>query len=289
MTKKPIKKKSLRNRLFNKNRLVLLNEDTFEERFSLRLNLMNVFVLLTVVSIIMLTLTTYVIAFTSLREYIPGYSSPQLNKQVMELTIKSDSLQNVLKQNNAYMESIRKVLMGEIEPLALNKDSLRTTNIERISEADFIPSKEDSILRNEVAAEDKYNLFEKAEHKVDLVLFSPAQGLITTGFDAKEKHYAVDIALASGTPIKTIANGTVLFADWTPTNGNVIIVNHAEGIMSVYKHCQTLTKSQGDIVRSGEVIATAGNTGTQSTGVHLHFELWKNGHPVDPTHFIDFE
>lgn len=289
MAKKSAKKKSLKKRLFNKNRLVLLNEDTFEERFSLRLNLMNVFVLITVVSIIMLTLTTYVIAFTSLREYIPGYSSPKLNKQVMELTIKSDSLQNVLQQNQVYMESIRKVLMGEIEPVPVNKDSLIATGVERISETDFIPSKEDSILRNEVAVEDKYNVFEKAEHKVGLVLFSPVKGHITNGFSAKEKHYAVDIALASGTPIKTIANGTVLFADWTPTNGNVIIINHSEGIMSVYKHCQSLTKSQGDTVHSGEVIATAGNTGTQSTGVHLHFELWKNGHPVDPTNFIDFE
>lgn len=286
---KPKKKRSLKKRLFNKNRLVLLNEDTFEERFSLRLNLMNVFVLITVVSIIMLTLTTYVIAFTPLREYIPGYSSPKLNTQVMDLTIKSDSLQNVLQYNQAYIESIKKALLGEIEPEHINKDSLITKEIERISEADFIPSAADSLLRKEVANEDKYNVFEKAEHKVDLVLFSPVKGHITNGFSLKEKHFAVDIALATGTPIKSIANGTVIFSEWTPTNGNVIIINHPEGIMSVYKHCQSLTKSQGDIVRSGEVIATAGNSGTQSTGVHLHFELWKNGYPVDPTNFIDFE
>lgn len=283
------KKKSLRKKLFNKNRLVLLNEDTFEERFSLRLNLMNVFVLITVVSIIMLTLTTYVIAFTPLREYIPGYSSPKLNTQVMELTIKSDSLQNVLQYNQAYIESIKKVLLGEVEPEEVNKDSLIATEMQRIAEADFIPSEADSLLRKEVAEEDKYNVFERAEQKVDLVLFSPVKGHITNGFNLTEKHYAVDVALANGTPIKSIANGTVIFSEWTPTNGNIIIINHPEGIMSVYKHGQSLTKSQGDIVRSGEVIATAGNNGTQSTGVHLHFELWKNGYPVDPTNFIEFE
>jgi len=283
------KKKSLRKKLFNKNRLVLLNEDTFEERFSLRLNLMNVFVLITVVSIIMLTLTTYVIAFTPLREYIPGYSSPKLNTQVMELTVKSDSLQNVLQYNQAYIESIKKVLLGEVKPEEVDKDSLIATEIQRITDADFISSGADSLLRREVAEEDKYNVFERAEQKVDLVLFSPVKGHITHGFNVKEKHYAVDVALASGTPIKSIANGTVIFAEWTPTNGNTIIINHSEGIMSVYKHCQSLTKSQGDIVRSGEVIGTAGNSGTQSTGVHLHFELWKNGYPVDPTNFIDFE
>lgn len=286
---KPKKKKSLKRHLFNKNRLVLLNENTFEERFSLRLNLMNVFVLITVVSIIMLTLTTYVIAFTPLREYIPGYSSPKLNAQVMDLTLKSDSLQTALQYNQAYLETIRKVLLGEINPQKVSKDSIITAELDKISVGKFIPSKADSLLRNEVANEDKYNLFEKAEPKVNLVLFAPVKGHITNGFSAKEKHFAVDIALTSGTPIKSVANGTVLFAEWTPNNGNVIIINHSEGIMSVYKHCESITKNQGDVVRTGEVIATAGNTGTQSTGVHLHFELWKNGHPVDPTNFIDFE
>ena len=286
---KPKKKKSLKRHLLNKNRLVLLNEDTFEERFSLRLNLMNVFVLITVVSIIMLTLTTYIIAFTPLREYIPGYSSPKLNTQVMDLTIKSDSLQQELQYNQAYLETIRKVLLGEIKPQKISKDSIIAAELDKISVGKFVPSKADSLLRNEVANEDKYNLFEKAEPKVNMVLFAPVKGHITNGFNTKEKHFAVDIALTSGTPIKSVANGTILFAEWTPNNGNVIIINHSEGIMSVYKHCETLTKNQGDVVRTGEVIATAGNTGTQSTGVHLHFELWKNGHPVDPTNFIDFE
>ena len=286
---KPKKKKSLKRHLLNKNRLVLLNEDTFEERFSLRLNLMNVFVLITVVSIIMLTLTTYIIAFTPLREYIPGYSSPKLNTQVMDLTIKSDSLQQELQYNQAYLETIRKVLLGEIKPQKISKDSIIAAELDKISVGKFVPSKADSLLRNEVANEDKYNLFEKAEPKVNMVLFAPVKGHITNGFNTKEKHFAVDVALTSGTPIKSVANGTVLFAEWTPNNGNVIIINHSEGIMSVYKHCETLTKNQGDVVRTGEVIATAGNTGTQSTGVHLHFELWKNGHPVDPTNFIDFE
>ena len=283
------KKKSLKKHLFNKNRLVLLNEDTFEERFSLRLNLMNVFVLITVVSIIMLTLTTYVIAFTPLREYIPGYSSPKLNAQVMDLTVKSDSLQQALHYNQAYLETIRKVLLGEINPQKVSKDSIITTELDKIYIGKFIPSKADSLLRNEVVNEDKYNLFEKAETKVNMVLFAPVKGHITNGFNTQEKHYAVDIALTSGTPIKSVANGTILFAEWTPNNGNVVIINHSEGIMSVYKHCESITKNQGDVVRTGEVIATAGNTGTHSTGVHLHFELWKNGHPVDPTNFIDFE
>ncbi len=120
-------------------------------------------------------------------------------------------------------------------------------------------------------------------------MFAPVKGLITNGFNPKEKHYAVDVALPLGTPVKSVANGTVLFSDWTPDNGNVIIISHPEAMMSVYKHCETITKSEGDFVKTGEVIATAGSSGKHSTGVHLHFELWKNGRPIDPTNFIDFE
>ncbi len=162
MTKK---KKSLKKHLFNKSRIVLLNENTFEETFSLRLNLMNVFVIITVVSIFMLTLTTYIIAFTSLREYIPGYSSPKLNQQVVDLTLKSDSLQNSLNYNQAYINSIRQVLLGEVKAEVINKDSIIAAEIAKISEKDFIPSRADSLLREQVATEDKYNLFRKSRTK----------------------------------------------------------------------------------------------------------------------------
>jgi len=282
-------KKSLKKRLFHKHTFVLRDENTLEERFSLRLNWMNVFVLVSVFSIVMFTLTVYVIAFTSLREYIPGYSSTKIDNKMMELVVRTDSLQQVLHYNQAYIESVKKVLLGEINPQKTNKDSIIQTELNKIETQKFLPSKADSILREEVANEDKYNLFEKAEQKVNTVLFAPVKGTITNGFSENEKHFAVDIALPIGTPIKSIANGTIIFADWTPTNGNVIIISHPEEIMSVYKHCESISKTQGDIVRTGEVIATSGNTGSQTTGAHLHFELWKNGLAIDPTYFIEFE
>jgi len=284
-----IKKKSFKKRLFHKHTVVLRDDNTLEERFSLRLNLMNVFVLVSVFSIVMLTLTVYLIAFTSLREYIPGYSSAKVENKMMELLVKTDSLQQVLHYNQAYIESVKKVLLGEIKPQKTNKDSIIHAELNKIENQKFLPSKADSILREEVANEDRYNLFEKAEQKVNTVLFAPVKGTITSGFNENEKHFAVDIALPIGTPIKSIANGTIIFADWTPTNGNVVIISHPEEIMSVYKHCESISKTQGDIVRTGEVIATSGNTGTQTTGAHLHFELWKNGLAIDPTYFIEFE
>lgn len=290
MSEKRLKRKIIKKKLFTKNRLVILNEDTFEEIFSLRLTLMNVFVVATLGAIIIIFVTTYIIAFTPLREYIPGYASSQLKKNATELAMKSDSLAKKMNQNDAYLRSIKKILTGELDYAKFNKDSiLASVSAEVIAEDELKPSEDELKLREEVAREDKFNLFEKAKPKVSTVFFPPVKGVITEKFNTKEKHYAVDIALAKNTPIKTILSGKVIFADWTPTNGNVILIRHNNGFISVYKHCASLTKMQGDAIRTGEVIALAGSTGQESTGIHLHFELWKDGYPIDPTVFIEFE
>lgn len=289
MSAKRLKRQLIKKRLFTKNRLVILNEETFEELFSFRLNLMNVFVALTTISIVMIALTTYIIAFTPLREYIPGYASTKLKREATQNAIKSDSLQKIINENGAYLASIKKVLTGDIDHTKLSRDSIVVAEQAVLSDEKMKPSKADLKLRREVALEDKYNLFETAKPKVGLVLFAPVKGHITDNYNAKDKHFAVDVALAKDTPIKAVAAGTVILADWTPTNGNVIVLRHNDGIISVYKHAASLTKEQGDIVKSGEVIALAGSTGTQSTGVHLHFELWKDGYPINPTQFINFE
>jgi murein DD-endopeptidase MepM/ murein hydrolase activator NlpD len=143
-------------------------------------------------------------------------------------------------------------------------------------------------LRAEVALEDKYNLFERNLSKRNLVLFPPITGVVTMPFDAKEKHFAVDVVAPMDTPVKAVANGTVIFSEWTADTGYVIILEHEGGLLSVYKHNGSLAKLQGTVVREGEVIASVGNTGELSTGPHLHFELWDNGNPVNPLDFVDF-
>lgn len=289
MSGKRLKRQILKKKLFTKNRLVILNEDTFEEIFSLKLTLMNVFVVATLGAIIIIFVTTFIIAFTPLREYIPGYSSSKLKKEATELALKSDSLSAALQKNEAYIASIRKVLTGDVDFAHISKDSIMAGNTDDLSKLNLSPSEAEQKLRDEVALEDKYNLFEQATPKVSTVLFAPVKGHITEGYSARNKHYAVDIALPKNTPIKAVANGTVIFADWTPTNGNVAILRHNDGLLSVYKHCESLTVDQGDAVRTSEVIGIAGSTGEQSTGIHLHFELWKEGYPIDPTQFIAFE
>ncbi len=289
MSEKRLKRRILKKRLFTKNRLVILNEDTFEEIFSLRLTLMNVFVVATLGAIFIIFITTYIIAFTPLREFIPGYASNQLKKDAMELAIKSDSLAFSLQKNEAYIASIKNVLTGDLDYAKLSKDSILSSNIEPKHQENLEPSEAELKLRAQVNQEDKYNLFEKAKLNINTVLFSPVKGTITEKFSLKNNHLGITVALAKNTPIKAILNGTIIFADWTPNNGNVIILRHNNGFISAYKQLSSLNKTQGDIVKTGEVIAIGGSKGAASLGTELHFELWKDGHPIDPTQFIEFE
>lgn len=288
MAKKGKKRKEIRRKLLHKYRLVILNESTFEEKISFKLSRLNVFVTGSLLIIGLIGLTTLLIAFTPLREYIPGYSSTKLKRQATELTYKTDSLVTVLNYTNKYLSNIRMVLRGDIENNQINRDSLFEQFKIDPSTVDLSPIREDSILRAEVALEDKYNLFESNKEGEGLVLFSPVSGTISQEYDAQNKHYAVDIVALKDTPVKAVAAGTVIFSEWTTETGYVIIMEHKNGILSVYKHNGSLNKNQGDFVRAGEVIASVGNTGELTTGPHLHFELWNKGNPVNPADYIDF-
>ncbi|MEL0644346.1 M23 family metallopeptidase [Olleya sp. Ti.3.14] len=289
MVKSEKKSKKIKKKLLHKYRLVILNDDTFEERLSLNLTRLNVFILGTISAILLIVLTTILIAFTPLKEYIPGYSSTTLKKKAVKLSFQTDSLQRTIDLNEKYFASIKQVLQGEVSSVKFNKDSIIQAAKLEASQVDLNPIKEDSILRQKVDKEDKYSLFETATSKANFVLFPPVNGTISENYNVKTKHYAVDVVVAKDTPIKSTADGTVIFAEWTAQTGHVIIIEHSQGLISVYKHNASLTKAQGDLVKAGEVIATAGNTGELSTGPHLHFELWSDGYPVNPTNFIDFK
>ena len=285
---KKTNKKKLQKKLLHKYRLVVLNEDTFEERFAVKLTQLNVFFLSSLAAIILVTLTTLLIVFTPLREYILGYSSTALQKQALELDSKTDSLLKSINMNDAYINSLKSVLRGEVSAVVINKDSIFKAAQADTYVLELNPSKADTLLREKVRNEDKYNLFESATSDKDFVFFPPVNGSISSGFEPNEKHFAVDIVVPTNTPVKATSDGRVLFASWTSEAGYVIIIDHGDELVSVYKHNSSLTKSQGDFVRSREVIAISGASGELSTGPHLHFELWSNGTPLNPTNFIDF-
>ena len=281
------RKKKLKKKLLHKYRLVVLNEDTFEERLAFKLTRLNVFVLGSIIAVFLVAITTVFIAFTPVREYIPGYSSTALQQQALELDFKTDSLLKVINTNDTYISSVKRVLRGEVSAVVINKDSIYKAAQADTDILNLNPSKADSILRAKVSNEDKYNLFDTATTVTDFVFFPPVNGPISSGFDVNEKHFAVDIVIPKNTPVKATADGRVLFASWTSDASYVIIIDHGEELISVYKHNSSLTKVQGDFVKSREVIAISGSSGELSTGPHLHFELWNNGIPLNPTTFID--
>lgn len=283
MSKVKSKRQEFSKKIFTKRRLVVLNENTFEEIFSLKLNLMNVFVIMTISAIFLIAITTCFIVFTPFREYIPGYASTKLKQEATFLAIKSDSIEQALQENNAYTEMVRKVLMGEIEKTKINKDSISASVRSGFTKLDLTPIQEDLDLRKQVAMEDKYNLFETTNSTNDFKFYSPVKGQIVQKYTTKSAYILVKTV--KNIPIKSIDDGVVLFSGWTPIHGNVIIIYNKNGFLSIYKNGISITKNQGDRIRSGEVIAISGD----GESAQLRFELWKDGNPVDPTNFVDFE
>lgn len=281
-------KKNKKRSLLKKYRLLILNNETFEEQINFKISPLNVVIILGVSALLTVIFTTLLIAFTPLKEYIPGQSSTELRKEATALIYKTDSLENVLNQNEVYFKSIQRVLVGDTITEEKQKDTIKTENIPE-GKVDFSPSEEDLKLRKEVEQKEKYNVLNPALDKSDYKLFSPARGSITQNYDPKHQHFGVDLSLSEKTPIKATADGTVIFSEWSAETGYVVILEHRHGLISVYKHNSSLTKQQGQHVKEGEVIAMSGNTGELTTGPHLHFELWKNGNPVDPTEFLEFE
>ena len=288
MENKGVNKKQLYKKWLHKYRLVVLNEETFEELFSIKLTRLNAFIFISFSAMILILFTAILIALTPLREYIPGYTTSKFKTQVLSLENRTDSLYKIIKVNDLYINSIKKVLNGEATFESINKDSIYNKAIEDKERLILGPSKADSILRLKVDNEDKYNLFESATSLKNFVLYPPLEGVISSKYDVTMQHFAVDIAAPKGTPVKAVAEGRVILASWTSDSGYVLIINHGNQMLSIYKHNDVLIKKQGDFVKAQEVIAKSGSSGELSTGPHLHFELWNDGNPIDPENFIDF-
>ena len=287
MKNKKQKKNSI-NKLTRSYKVVVSSEDTFEERLSFSTNKFNVFLVLSLYSIILIAFTISVVFFTQIREMVPGYSSSDLLTQAIYLTKKTDSLENELELNNTFYKSIENVLSGKTEQI-IYKDTLALSNEkDNIDFQAVLTNAEDSILRKYVEEEDKFNLT-KNELVIENKMFvSPVKGQITQKFDPLNNHFALDILVDTGTPVKSILEGKIIFSEWSIDTGHVLIIDHGDDIISVYKHNSKVLKTQNNYVKAGEIIAYSGNQGTLSTGPHLHFELWKNGTPINPEPLFNF-
>ena len=282
-------KKSLLKHFFYNYKIVISNEDTFEERLSFKLSKINVISILFSFSAVLIAFTVILVFYTSLREYVPGYSPPEFYETSKYLTKKTDSLEKALDINNRFYRSIENVLMGKSEKV-VSKDTIFT----KISESKKTGTNvsivvEDSLLRDYVESEDRFNLTKNQLNIENKTFYTPLKWEITQSFNFKENHFGLDISVRLGTAVRSISNGRVVFSEWSVDTGHVLIIDHGEKTLSVYKHNKKVLKKQNDLVRAGEIIAYSGDQGQLSSGPHLHLEIWINGAPINPELLINFD
>jgi len=289
------KKERLKDKIRKKYRIVVYNNETYEEKIHFKFTLLNFFNIVILSSVLLIVLVTYLIAFTPLREYIPGYTDVSLNRRVYEMERRADSLETVFRQKDLYINNLKKIIMGDdFESDSINSLLTKTSETHFDNKA-VKNSKKDSLFRIEYENETRNNLFSNVissdnHQEFKLVsFFAPINGIVTNHFNREQKHYGTDLVSSNNSVIKATADGTVIYSDWTVENGYCIGIQHNGNLFSVYKHNAVLLKEDGDFVNAGDAIAIYGNSGSLSTGPHIHFELWYNGTPLNPEDYISFE
>ncbi len=282
-------KKSFFKRLKYKYRLVILNDYSFEEVVSVRLTKMNVFSIIGTSTILLITMVTILIAFTPIREYIPGYPDGSARHDLIMNAVLLDSLENEIRIREQFMENLRDIIAGR-EPRIFEYSP--DTNM-RSDEISFARSRQDSLLRAQIEGEEQFNIQVSQEmilvgNPIATHFLPPTKGLIINRFNPEQNHFGVDLVTDVNQPVLAVMEGTVIFANWTLETGYVIQIQHNNNFLSLYKHNAELLKRVGEFVNAGEAIAIVGNSGELTTGPHLHFELWQNGAPLNPESHILF-
>lgn len=286
--------KKIIQKIRHKYRLVMLNDDTFEERFSFVLSPLNVFTWGGIFLLVFTMLLTTLIAFTPLREYIPGYADVNTRKLATFAAIRADSMQLALDKNERYIGNIKKILEGKTIQENDNSVEGSSSKKPKMDKINFTRSKEDSLMRNLVEEEEQFNvnLKETSGRKAQLskiLLFPPLKGVVTSHFNPSIKHYGVDVVPAtSNASVSATFDGVVIHSAWTSGEGHVLYIQHRGNLVSVYKHNSALLKNTGENVKAGDVIAIVGNSGELSSGPHLHFEIWYKGTPMNPEDYLVF-
>lgn len=295
---KKLKKPSLRNvslkKLNRKYDFLMSHDESGRPMLNFKLNLLNLVLVIIGMALLLIIITSIIIAFTPLREYIPGYTDTKLNRDVYELGLCADSIEKEMQKKDVYFENLKRIVEGydfaaDSAQVSLNiYEPLPLGTTDTIK---FHKTKQDSILRAEYEAQNQFNLFGD-----DLVpatssrsvknFFIPLTGTVVNGFNPSESHFGVDITSSGDQIINATYDGAVVFSTWSIDEGYCIGVQHEDGYFSIYKHNNTLLKREGDYVKAGEAIAILGESGETTHSQHLHFELWHNGIPVNPAEYM---
>ena len=268
-----------------KYKLTIINENSLEEVVGIHVSKLNgLSVLLSACTIIFLIAAT-IIAFTPLRNYLPGYMNTEVRAQIVTNALRADSLQQALDRQNRYVMNIQDIFAGKVKVDSVQSiDSLTTQRAEQL----LARSKEEEAFIKQYEETERYNLLNiSGEREVGgLIFYRPTRGLMSANFDPNNKHYGVDLTASPNESVLAVLDGTVVFAAYTAETGYVIQIQHSQNFVSIYKHCGTLMKHQGDKVKGGDVIALIGQGRKEKP--HLHFELWYKGTPVNPGKYVVF-
>lgn len=276
----------------HKFRITIYNDHTFEEIWQARFTKWGTFILIGSVIISLIALTTILIAFTNLREFIPGYPDGNMRRNIIMTAYRLDSLEKELQIRDQYFNNINAIISGE-EPNDFQSIQDTLISYENIT---FNKSAEDSLLRIQIEQEEQYNLSisnleenNKEKNIINQHFFTPLKGMVTNSFNPVDNHFGTDIVGESNTIVSAVLDGTVVLTGWTLETGYIIEIQHKNNLISVYKHNAELLKDVGTVVKAGETISIIGDSGELYTsGPHLHIEIWHNGTPIDPEQYIIF-
>jgi murein DD-endopeptidase MepM/ murein hydrolase activator NlpD len=274
----------------DKYKFAIYNDTTFEEVWRIRITQYNAFLLITSLVIFIIGATSSLIAFTNVREFIPGYPDVTMRRNILISAIRLDSLERELALRDKYFANLNAIISGK-QPIEIIPRQDSTKNYEAIR---FANSPEDQALRTKVEQEEQFNLtlgprISESTSLASLHFFPPVKGIVSGKYDLRTKHFGTDIVTKPKSPVLAALDGTVIFTGWTMETGYVIEIQHVNNLVSVYKHNSSLMKEAGDLVRAGEAISVVGDSGELYTsGPHLHFEIWYKGSPLDPEKHILF-
>jgi murein DD-endopeptidase MepM/ murein hydrolase activator NlpD len=296
--------RSLSERMRDHYRLVLLNDDTYNELGSWRLTPLNAYIFFSSIIVATAILVTLLIMYTPLKRYIPGYGDLARTREIAELKGRVRSMEKEIKASEAYHENIRNIMNGEVVQLSKEESEIKDTDFVSIDSmhADVERVPEDEQLRAAVANETVLtprrsdrattpvsNEFIPETPLERTFFMSPLSGAeVTSAYNLEKDHLGIDLSGVKNSAIRATHDGVVISAGFTVETGYSIAIQHRDNVITIYKHNSVLLKKAGASVKQGEAIAIIGNTGEQSTGPHLHFELWYRGRAVNPADYINF-
>jgi murein DD-endopeptidase MepM/ murein hydrolase activator NlpD len=288
-------KTSQNESLKSKFRFVILNDATFEEKFSMILSRRNVWIFLSSIVVILIILTASAIVYTPLKYFIPGFGDYNYRSQIVALKINTDSLERTLASRNLKTEVMLKILNDstltdpkDYEFSDSQKIAGGNTELPAVSEAE-------KDLRSEVNDLESFAINYGKRGKIDAAallneyhFMQPTSGVVTDEYNINTGHYGIDIAAKRDQAVQSTLDGTVISTGFEVETGYTITIQHKDNLVTHYKHNAKLFKSVGNLVKAGDIIAAVGSTGSTSTGPHLHFEIWHLGKPLNPKDFIVF-